>query len=75
MSNEVPSRALIYDVSEGIATITFNRPDKLNAFNPELVEDFLAALDAIDADDAVRAVIVTGHGRGSLFRRQGIRCR
>jgi enoyl-CoA hydratase/carnithine racemase len=55
---------LLYDVADGIATITLNRPDKLNAFNGQMMRDMIAALDATDADDAVRAVIVTGAGRG-----------
>jgi enoyl-CoA hydratase/carnithine racemase len=48
---------------DGIATITLDRPDKLNAFNKAMLDDLLAAFDATDADDAVRAVIVTGSGR------------
>jgi len=55
---------LIYAVEEGIATITLNRPDKLNAFNTQMMKDMIAAFDATDADDAVRVVIVTGAGRG-----------
>ena len=52
------------DVADGIATITLDRPDKLNAFNEAMMADLIAAFDATDADDAVRAVIVTGAGRG-----------
>jgi enoyl-CoA hydratase/carnithine racemase len=55
---------LLYDVADGIATITLNRPDKLNAFNGQMMRDMIAAFDATDADDDVRAVIVTGAGRG-----------
>jgi len=55
---------LLYDVADGIATITLNRPDKLNAFNAQMMRDMIAAFDATDADDNVRAVIVTGAGRG-----------
>jgi enoyl-CoA hydratase/carnithine racemase len=47
----------------GVATITLNRPDKLNALNVEMHEGLLAALDQTDSDDNVRAVIVTGAGR------------
>lgn len=50
-------------VADGIATITLNRPDKLNAFNARMRDELIAAFDATDADDAVRAVIVTGAGR------------
>jgi len=55
---------LLYDVADGVATITLNRPEKLNAFNAQMMRDMIAAFDATDADDAVRAVIVTGAGRG-----------
>jgi enoyl-CoA hydratase/carnithine racemase len=55
---------LLYDVADGIATITLNRPDKLNAFNGQMMRDMIAAFDATDADDNVRVVIVTGAGRG-----------
>lgn len=55
---------LLYDVADGIATITLNRPDRMNAFTPKMMLDMLAAFDATDADDAVKAVIVTGAGRG-----------
>jgi enoyl-CoA hydratase/carnithine racemase len=55
---------ILYDVDDGIATITLNRPERLNAFTGQMMVDMIAAFDAIDADDAVRAVIVTGAGRG-----------
>ncbi|HYD44891.1 MAG TPA: enoyl-CoA hydratase-related protein, partial [Phenylobacterium sp.] len=55
---------LLYDVADGVATITLNRPDRLNAFTPKMMLDMIAAFDATDADDAVKAVIVTGAGRG-----------
>jgi enoyl-CoA hydratase/carnithine racemase len=54
---------LLYSVEDGIATITLNRPEKLNAFNTQMMKDMIAAFDVTDADDAVRAVIVTGAGR------------
>lgn len=54
---------LLYDVSDGIATITLHRPAKLNAFTPQMRDDLVAAFDRTDADDAVRAVIVTGSGK------------
>lgn len=52
------------EVEDGVATLTLNRPDKLNAFNTQMMKDMIAAFDATDADDAVKAVIVTGAGRG-----------
>jgi enoyl-CoA hydratase/carnithine racemase len=53
-----------YSIENGVATLTLNRPDKLNAFTVQMMNEMLDALDRIDADDAVRAVIVTGEGRG-----------
>jgi len=53
-----------YAVADGIATITLHRPDKLNAFTVEMMNEMIDAFDKVDADDAVRAVIVTGEGRG-----------
>jgi enoyl-CoA hydratase/carnithine racemase len=55
---------LRYELDGGVATITLNRPDRLNAFNEQMMNEVIAACDAIDADDAVRAVVVTGEGRG-----------
>ena len=54
---------LIYSVEDGIATITLNRPEKLNAFTARMMKDLIEAFDLTDADDAVKAVIVTGSGR------------
>jgi len=52
------------EVEDGVAVLTLNRPDKLNAFNTQMMKDMIAAFDVTDADDAVKAVIVTGAGRG-----------
>lgn len=54
---------ILYDVSEGVATITLNRPDKLNAFTGRMMHEIIAALDVTDADDEVKVVIFTGAGR------------
>lgn len=54
---------LRYAVEDGVAVITLNRPDKLNAFTVRMMDEMLDALDRVDADDAVRALIVTGEGR------------
>jgi enoyl-CoA hydratase/carnithine racemase len=54
---------LLYAVEDGIATITLNRPDKLNAFTARMMAELIAVFDLTDADDAVRVVIVTGAGR------------
>jgi enoyl-CoA hydratase/carnithine racemase len=53
-----------YDVADQILTITLNRPDKLNAFNMTMMNELIDAFDKADADDNVRAIIVTGEGRG-----------
>src|SRR5271156_435269 len=53
-----------YEVDEQILTITLNRPDKLNAFNAAMQRELIEAFDAADNDDNVRAIIVTGAGRG-----------
>ena len=51
------------EVEDGIATLTLNRPEKLNAFNTLMMQEMIAAFDQTDADDSVRVVIVTGAGR------------
>jgi enoyl-CoA hydratase/carnithine racemase len=53
-----------YEVADSVLTITLNRPDRLNAFTPTMLAELLDAFDRADADDDVRAVIVTGAGRG-----------
>jgi len=51
------------DVEDGIATLTMNRPDRMNAFTGQMMLDMIKAFDITDADDSVGAVIVTGEGR------------
>ena len=53
---------ITYEVAEGIATITLHRPEKMNAFTRTMMAEMIDAFDRTDADDAVRCVIVTGHG-------------
>jgi len=55
---------ITYSVDEHIATLTLNRPQRLNAFTHEMGDEIIAAFDASDADDDVRVVIVTGEGKG-----------
>ena len=50
-------------MDDGIATVTLNRPEKMNAFTPKMRDELIAAFDETDRDDAVRAVIVTGAGK------------
>ena len=52
------------DIADGIATITLNRPDKLNAFTGKMMHEIIDAFDRTDSDDSVKAVIVTGAGKG-----------
>ena len=54
---------ILYEMAEGVLTITLHRPEKLNAFTPTMLRELIDAFDRADADDAVRAVIVTGAGR------------
>jgi len=53
---------IIVEKADGIATITLNRPEKMNAYTRTMGAEIIAAMDDIDADDAVRAVIFTGAG-------------
>ena len=55
---------ILLDISDGIATITLNRPDKLNAFTGTMMHEVIDAFDRTDADDNVKVVIVTGAGKG-----------
>ena len=54
---------ILYDVADAVATVTLNRPDRLNAVNTTVIRELMAAFDQADGDDGVRAVIVTGAGR------------
>ena len=56
-------REIRYDVEDGVCTVTLNRPDRLNAVTTTMLGELGEAWDRADADDAVRAVIVTGAGR------------
>ncbi len=53
---------ILYDVADGIATITLHRPERMNAFTGTMMYEVISAFDEVDADDDVRAVIVTGSG-------------
>ena len=55
---------ILYEVEDNILTITLNRPEALNAFNNEMLFELMDACDKADADDDVRAIIITGAGRG-----------
>lgn len=55
---------ILYDVSDKIATITLNRPDRMNAWTPTMERDVRAAMEAAAKDDGVRVIVLTGAGRG-----------
>ncbi len=63
MSGDPPEQ-IIVEAADGVLTITLNRPERLNAWTAQMGMEMRAALDRADADDEVRAVIVTGAGRG-----------
>ena len=55
---------ILYDVEDNILTITLNRPERLNAFNRQMLGELIDAIDRADEDDDIRAIILTGAGRG-----------
>ena len=59
----MPFGEIRYEVADGVCTVTLNRPDRLNAVTATMLGELREAWDRADADDAVRAVIVTGAGR------------
>src|SRR2546428_13411639 len=59
----MPYEMILYDKAGPVATITLNRPETLNAINPQMPAELHQALDAADADPDVRAIILTGAGR------------
>ena len=59
-----PPATLLVETRTGVTTITLNRPDALNALNADMRRELLAAVKAAARDDAVRAVVITGAGRG-----------
>jgi enoyl-CoA hydratase/carnithine racemase len=59
----MPYTQIRYAVADGVATITLHRPEKLNAFTIRMQQELCAAIDEVDADPSVRAVVLTGEGR------------
>jgi len=64
VTTDMPYSTIAYEVADHVATITLDRPDRLNAFTVRMQQELCAALDEVDADVDVRAVVVTGRGRG-----------
>ncbi len=54
---------IILQSEEGVATITLNRPEKMNAMNEKLADELVTAISEVNQDNTVRAVIITGDGR------------
>ena len=63
MPDEAPYQHILFDVEDGVATITLNRPDKMNAFHFPLGAELERAYARCDEDDAIRVVILTGAGK------------
>ena len=57
---------IVFQVDQGVATITFNRPKALNALNQALLAELSQALDAVAADESIRVLILTGAGEKSF---------
>jgi 2-(1,2-epoxy-1,2-dihydrophenyl)acetyl-CoA isomerase len=55
---------IVFETSEGVATLTLNRPDRLNSINPRMHEEIAAVLSTVESDPGIRALLVTGAGRG-----------
>ena len=56
--------AVLYDVSDSVATITLNRPETLNSMNDELMTGIRSAIQQVHSDESIRVVVLTGSGRG-----------
>ncbi len=64
MSDQPPYETIRTELADGVLVLTMNRPEILNAFNGKMHAEMVDAFDRADADDAVRAIVVTGAGRG-----------
>ena len=64
-SDDASEDAVLYrTTASGVAIVTFNRPDCLNAWGPDLASGFYAAIDRAEQDPAIRVIVLTGRGRG-----------
>jgi len=60
----MPYETILFEIREAVACITLNRPDKLNAFTARMHEELHAAMDEVRGNSALRALLITGSGRG-----------
>ncbi|MBN8958369.1 MAG: enoyl-CoA hydratase/isomerase family protein [Rhizobiales bacterium] len=60
----IDSDPVLYKAADRVATVTLNRPDRLNAWTPDMAEQLRAALMRAEADQEIRAIVITGAGRG-----------
>src|SRR5712691_8403086 len=60
----MPTQETIYEVADQVATITLNRPDKLNAWTATMEQEVRSAVEQAERDDNVRVIVLTGAGRG-----------
>ena len=66
-----PDPQILSRTDDGVATITFNRPDKLNALTPVMLEALFDAVGQLAADPAPRGIVVSGPGPGLLTKQNG----
>lgn len=64
MTSEAAADTVLYEVSDGVATLTLNRPERTNAWTPAMGTRYFDLLDRAEADTDVRAIVVTGAGKG-----------
>jgi 2-(1,2-epoxy-1,2-dihydrophenyl)acetyl-CoA isomerase len=62
--NDMAWETILFEAIDGVGLLTLNRPDKLNALNDKLHEDIAEALTLVERDEAIRAMVITGAGRG-----------
>ena len=59
-------KTILFEERDSLAIVHLNRPDKLNAFNQQMLHDLLDVLDTVDKKDNIKALIITGSGKPSV---------